>query len=88
MQTSPLAFAAPTLSGRRILRLPEVAKLIGADALTIYRMEQAGNFPKRFKINPDGGRFGAVGWDSVEVLKWIDSRMASREGGGADAQAP
>jgi prophage regulatory protein len=39
----------------------------------IWRLEQAGRFPKRIKL---GER--RVGWDLDEVLDWIDARKSQR----------
>jgi len=37
--------------------------------VTIWRMEKAGQFPKRRQISP-----GRVGWLASEVEAWIESR--------------
>ena len=64
---------------RRVMRLPETTRVAGACDMTLRRMERAGTFPKRFKLNPDGGPFGAVGHDHGEVMEWIEGRRASRD---------
>ena len=70
---------------RRVMRLPETCRTAGVVDMTLRRMEKAGTFPKRFKINPDGGLFGAVGYDYDEVQEWVEKRLASRDGEAADA---
>jgi predicted DNA-binding transcriptional regulator AlpA len=70
--------AAPAESQRRVLRPSETARLTGYSNMHLTRMEKAGTFPKRFKLNPNGGPHGAAGHDSQEVMDWIDARLASR----------
>lgn len=57
----------------RMLRRPEVAKIVGLSPTTLWRMEKAGCFPARRQLSA-----GAVGWLESEVLSWI----AERESGG------
>ena len=59
----------------RILRIPETVHLTGYCDVQLRRMERAGTFPKRFKLNPNGGTFGAVGHDHDEVVAWIEDRV-------------
>ncbi len=66
-------------TARRVMRLPETTQVVGYCDMTLRRMEKAGTFPKRFKLNPEGGHFGAVGHDFSEVMAWMESRRASRE---------
>ncbi len=61
-----------------ILRKPDIESATGLTERTIRNMEAAGNFPRRFTLNP-GGR--AVGWHADEVTEWIDKRAASRDAG-------
>ena len=70
---------------RRVMRLSETTKVVGTCDMTLRRWEEAGSFPRRFKLNPDGGPFGAVGHDYGEVMEWIDDRRASRDAGGAES---
>jgi predicted DNA-binding transcriptional regulator AlpA len=62
-----------------VMRDPEVRERTGYCNMQRRRMEAAGTFPKRFKLNPDGGPYGAVGWSRREVMAWIASRRASRQ---------
>ena len=61
------------------MRLPETTRVVGACDMTLRRWEEAGTFPRRFKLNPNGGVFGAVGHDCGEVMQWIEERRASRD---------
>ena len=59
---------------RRVQRIPETERQTGYCGMTLRRMERAGTFPKRFKLNPNGGTFGAVGHDADEVAAWVEAR--------------
>lgn len=50
----------------RIVRLPEATQLTGLSAMTIYRREKNGEFPKRRKISRK-----AVGWLLSEIYDWM-----------------
>jgi predicted DNA-binding transcriptional regulator AlpA len=63
---------------RRVVRQPETSALVGLCDVHLRRMEADGRFPRRFKLNPDSGQHGAVGWDLQELLAWITERRASR----------
>lgn len=64
---------------RRVIRQPETSRIAGFCDMQLRRMEEVGNFPKRFKLNRQGGPYGAVGWDLAEIEQWIDQRRASRD---------
>ena len=49
----PVTDLNPT--ARRVMRLPETTRVIGLCDMTLRRLEAAGTFPRRFKLNPDGG---------------------------------
>ncbi len=66
-------------TARRVMRLPETTRVSGYCDMTLRRLELAGTFPRRFKLNPDGGPFGAIGHDYGEVMQWIEGRRASRD---------
>lgn len=55
--------------GARIIRMKEVAARTGLNRTTIWRLERAGNFPRRRQL---GG--GSVGWVESEIDEWIASR--------------
>ena len=52
-----------------MMRLPEVEAATGYSRTTIWRREQAGEFPKRRKIGPH-----LIGWRSDEIEAWIRAR--------------
>jgi len=55
----------------RILRLPEIMKIVGVSKATIQSMVRDGVFPKPFKIS---GRL-AIGWPESTVTKWIQGKV-------------
>jgi prophage regulatory protein len=56
----------------KILRLPQVVETSGLSKASIYRLEQAGDFPKRVCLSP-----GAVGWEQSKVQEWIKTRKVA-----------
>lgn len=58
----------------RIILSPERRQLVPYSDMHIWRMEQAGVFPKRIKLGPH-----RVGWSLSEVIEWIEARKAERE---------
>jgi prophage regulatory protein len=56
----------------RIMRRPEVEKTVGLSRSAIYAAMDRGDFPRPIHI---GRR--AVGWKSVDVEGWLDSRPHS-----------
>ena len=63
---------------RRVMRLSETTRTVGACDMTLRRWEQSGTFPRRFKLSADSGKFGAVGHDFHEVMEYLKRRRASR----------
>ena len=59
----------------RIIVASERRQLVPYSDMHIGRLEKAGKFPKRIKLNPNG----RVGWSLHEVLAWIDARKAERD---------
>lgn len=55
---------------RRILRLRHVIELTGFKRSSIYEMMNQSRFPKSRRIG-----LRAVGWDSVEVNEWVNSKL-------------
>ena len=70
VKTSPLSAPAHN-QPERILRNKEVTQMTGLSRTTIWRMEQAGDFPKRVSLG-----VGSVGWKMSEVDSWVSSRNA------------
>ncbi|MEX2149079.1 MAG: AlpA family transcriptional regulator [Steroidobacteraceae bacterium] len=54
-------------------RLPELERWVGMSRSSIYRLEAAGEFPRRVRL---GGR--AVGWLRADVRAWLESRPTAR----------
>ena len=55
----------------RILRLPDVEKIVGLKRQQIWNLESQGRFPRRFKIL--GSRVN--GWSQQEVHDWCRARI-------------
>jgi len=55
----------------RFLREPEVLARVGVSAVTLWRWENVGEFPKRRKIGKH-----AVAWVEAEVDGWCANRTA------------
>ena len=55
----------------------DVLRLTSLSAVTLWRMEKRGEFPKSVKISP-----GRVGWSRELVDSWLAEKM-----GAADAKA-
>ena len=64
---------AQTIDRARMLRLPAVLELTGLSRSGIYRMVDAGEFPKPAKL---GER--VIAWPDREVHDWLDARLAER----------
>ena len=74
----------PTPTARRVMRLPETTRTVAACDMTLRRWEKAGTFPRRFKLDPNSGPFGAVGHDFDEIQEHLEKRRASRDGTAGD----
>lgn len=53
----------------KILRVPEVSKIVGCSSASLRRMEKNGVFPKRRRIG-----IRSVGWLESEVAEWLAQR--------------
>ena len=53
----------------KILKQKEVVQLTGLSRVTIWRLEQRGEFPEKIALSPN-----RVGWIEDEVSDWITSR--------------
>lgn len=56
---------------RTIIRKAEVRKRTGLSDTTIWRLEKAGDFPRRIQITDSG----LVGWIEAEVEGWVHERI-------------
>ncbi len=70
----------PPTDAPHVSRIPETERVTGYSNVQLMRMEKAGRFPKRFKLNPDAGKYGAAGHDYGEVMAWLAARKRSRRG--------
>jgi prophage regulatory protein len=57
----------------RIMLWPEVHAVVGLSRTTIWRMERAGQFPRRVLLSAR-----AVGWPEAELKAWLAKRLAAR----------
>jgi prophage regulatory protein len=57
----------------RIIRLPELIKLVGLSKPTIYKHIKTGKFPAQIKLNGP-----LSGWIESEVQAWINQMIAAR----------
>lgn len=60
----------------RILRLVEVVRRVSLSPSTIWRLERAGDFPRRRQVGPN-----SVGWLEHEIEEWLESRPAADRDG-------
>lgn len=67
-------FRPPVDLRKRVIRRPELRKIVPLADTTIYEMEQRGEFPKRFFLTPR-----CVVWDLAEVETWLDERRRASE---------
>ena len=61
-----------------IIRTPELLKLVGVSASTLWRWERNGSFPTRLRLGPN-----VTGWLRSDVEQWIlqaQQRTPSRAG--------
>lgn len=56
----------------RIIRLKELKARVSLSRSSIYALMKAGEFPLSFSL---GSR--SVGWDSLAIDAWIDSRISA-----------
>ena len=62
----------------KFLRIGEVMQLTGLSRMTIYRLELAGEFPKRRQLSKN-----SVAWLDTDIAQWAESRPVSRLRGAA-----
>jgi prophage regulatory protein len=74
IESSSRRFQPPANLFKRVIRLPELRKIVPLADTTIYEMEQRGEFPKRFFLTPR-----CVVWDLAEVETWLDERRRASE---------
>jgi prophage regulatory protein len=64
--------SASAARSEAIIREPECRRITGLSRSTRWRLERAGNFPRRRKISP-----GATGWLASEIAAWVAERAAA-----------
>lgn len=64
----------------RFLRVRQVMQLTGLSRMTIYRLELAGEFPKRRQLSKN-----SVAWLDTDIAQWAESRPVSPLRGNAGA---
>lgn len=57
----------------RILRWPELHKLVGLSRTTIWRLERINAFPSRILLSKR-----AVGWSQSSVLRWVSEQKFAK----------
>jgi predicted DNA-binding transcriptional regulator AlpA len=62
----------------RVLSEDELFEIDGLSPATRRRLEQAGLYPRRFKIGAPDSRGGRVGWSAIEHAQWLENRKAAR----------
>ena len=58
---------------QQILRLPDVRRATGISKATLYRLVNAGRFPRPVQL---GAR--CVGWRATEIERWLAERPPAR----------
>lgn len=60
----------------RIIRLPEVCRLVGLSRSSVLRLERSGQFPPKFSLS-----VRSIGWYEADVVAWVQTRAmaAARE---------
>jgi len=61
--------AAPAIRPDSLLTIREVTRRTSLSRATVYRLEKAGDFPKRRELSR-----GRVAWSEAEVKDWNDAR--------------
>ncbi len=52
----------------KLLTQKQVVDLVGLSRTTIWRLERAGQFPRRLQVSTK-----AVRWNQAEIVDWIES---------------
>lgn len=74
VESASRRFQPPANLFKRVIRRPELRKIVPLADTTIYEMEQRGEFPKRFFLTPR-----CVVWDLAEVGAWLDERRRASD---------
>jgi predicted DNA-binding transcriptional regulator AlpA len=63
----------------RLLRVGEVAELLGVSKSYIYKMSQTTDFPKPVVLGDENTKRSASRWVLTEVEDWVSSRPRGKE---------
>lgn len=74
---------SPIAQPHRVLRKPQVTKITGLSAATLWRQVKTGRFPRPIRLSAQ-----AVGWIESEVFAWLDARVAERDRGLVEDSQP
>ncbi len=55
----------------RLLRIRDVIQITGLSRMTLYRLERAGNFPRRRRLGVQ-----SVAWLESDLSHWVETRPA------------
>lgn len=57
----------------KFLRIRQVMQLTALSRMTIYRLELAGEFPKRRQLSHN-----SVAWREEDISRWVDTRPVAQ----------
>jgi predicted DNA-binding transcriptional regulator AlpA len=63
----------------RLLRVGEVAELLGVSKSYIYKMSQTTDFPKPIVLGDENTKRSASRWVLTEIEDWVSSRPRGKE---------
>lgn len=66
---------SPVTSSESFLRVPDVLALTGLSRATLYRLQAAGEFPRRIAIKPR-----VTVWLETEVRGWMAKQITRARG--------
>jgi prophage regulatory protein len=72
-QSSPVDETRQSQVERHIMRREEVERKTGFKRAHIYNLMKEGKFPQAKRIG-----LRAVGWDSLEIERWIGERLGQQ----------
>ncbi len=63
-----------TSPSNRLLRVSEVAALLGVSTSAIYKWTKAGDFPQPLVLGDESNKRTASRWVLMEIEDWVNSR--------------
>jgi prophage regulatory protein len=78
---TPASRAVTAARGRRVLRLDGVIEKTGLSRASIYRLQDAGEFPPSIRLSAN-----RVGWFESEIDRWITERIVASAAGAPAAE--